>query len=47
MGFASVFASGALWTLAYERTRSLLPGILAHGVNNLMVAVDVLALLRL
>ena len=46
-GFASVFASGVLWTLAYERTRSLLPGILAHGVNNLMVAVDVLALLRL
>ena len=45
-GFASVFASGVLWTLSYEYTRSLLPGILAHGVNNLMVAVDVLALLR-
>jgi membrane protease YdiL (CAAX protease family) len=45
-GFASVFASGVLWTLSYEYTRSLLPGILAHGVNNLMVAADVLALLR-
>jgi uncharacterized protein len=47
VGFASVFASGALWTLAYERTRSLLPGMVAHGVNNFMVAVDALALLRL
>jgi membrane protease YdiL (CAAX protease family) len=47
VGFASVFTSGALWTLAYERTRSLLPGMVAHGANNLMVAVDALALLRL
>jgi membrane protease YdiL (CAAX protease family) len=47
VGFASVFVSGVLWTLAYERTRSLLPGMLAHSLNNLMVAVDALALLRL
>lgn len=47
LGLASVFASGLLWTLAYERTRSLLPAILAHGVNNLVVAGDMLALLRL
>jgi hypothetical protein len=47
IGFASVLVSGLLWTLAYEGTRSLLPGIVAHGVNNLIVAVDMLALLRL
>ena len=45
-GFASVFLSGVLWALAYERSRSLWPGILAHAVNNLSVTVTYLVLLR-
>jgi len=35
-GTLSVLMSGVLWALAYERTRSLLPGLIAHAVNNLM-----------
>ncbi len=46
-GFASVFLSGVLWALAYEWSRSLWPGILAHAVNNLAVTVTYLVLLRL
>jgi membrane protease YdiL (CAAX protease family) len=46
-GFASVFLSGVLWALAYERSRSLWPGILAHAVNNFSVTVTYLVLLRL
>jgi membrane protease YdiL (CAAX protease family) len=46
-GFASVFMSGILWALAYEKSRSLLPGILAHAVNNLSVTVTYLVLVRL
>jgi len=47
LGFASVFWSGLLWAVAYERTRSLLPGILAHMVNNLLVSAEFIWLLRL
>ena len=46
MGFASVFWSGTLWALAYERTRSLVPCMLAHAVNNLLVTVEFVWLLR-
>ena len=42
----SVFASGVLWALAYERTRSLLPGMLAHAVSNIQATTIVLATLR-
>jgi len=45
-GFLSVLISGLLWAIAYERTRSLLPGILAHAANNLTVTVTYLFLLR-
>ena len=45
-GFASVFVSGILWALAYEKSRSLVPGIVAHAVNNLSVTVTYLVLLR-
>jgi membrane protease YdiL (CAAX protease family) len=45
-GFLSVLISGLLWAIAYERTRSLLPGILAHAANNLSVTVIYLFLLR-
>jgi membrane protease YdiL (CAAX protease family) len=46
VGFGAVLASGVLWALAYERTRSLLPGILAHGAGNLVTTAIVLATLR-
>ena len=45
-GFGSVFISGLLWAWAYEKTGSLLPGMIAHAANNLAVAVTLLALLR-
>jgi uncharacterized protein len=45
-GFGSVFASGVLWAIAYEKTRSLLPGMAAHAANNVSAACAVLALLR-
>lgn len=45
-GFASVFGSGVLWAWGYERTRSLLPGILAHAANNLSAALTVFWFLR-
>jgi membrane protease YdiL (CAAX protease family) len=46
IGFASVFASGVLWALAYERTRSLVPGMLAHAASNVQATAIVLAALR-
>ncbi len=46
IGFASVFWSGILWALAYERTRSLLPAVLGHAINNLFVSVEFIWLLR-
>jgi hypothetical protein len=45
-GFGSVFASGIMWAVAYEKTGSLLPGIAAHAANNVSAACAVLALLR-
>jgi uncharacterized protein len=46
-GSLSVLMSGLLWAWAYERTRSLLPGLLAHSANNLMSTLWVVGLLRL
>ncbi len=45
-GFASVFWSGLLWAWVYEKTGSLLPGMLAHALNNLMVCFSLMWLLR-
>jgi CAAX protease family protein len=45
-GSASVFASGLLWAIAYERTGSLLPTMLAHAASNTMTAVVLMVLLR-
>jgi len=45
-GFGSVFLSGLLWAIAYERTGSLLPNTAAHLVNNVAAALGVLLLLR-
>ena len=47
VGFISVLWSGLLWAWMYEKTGSLLPGILAHAINNLLVCLSVMALLRL
>jgi len=46
VGFVSVFWSGLVWAWAYEKTGSLLPGIAAHMLNNLMVCLTVIWLLR-
>lgn len=46
IGFLSVFWSGFLWAWIYERTGSLIPGMLAHATNNLLVCLTVMALLR-
>jgi membrane protease YdiL (CAAX protease family) len=45
-GFGSVFLSGLLWAIAYERTGSLWPNTAAHVVNNVAAAGGVLLLLR-
>ncbi|MDF0675547.1 MAG: type II CAAX endopeptidase family protein [Nitrospira sp.] len=46
IGFLSVFWSGFLWAWVYERTGSLIPGMVAHATNNLLVCFTVMALLR-
>jgi membrane protease YdiL (CAAX protease family) len=46
LGTVSVFWSGLLWAWAYEKTGSLLPGMAAHMLNNLLVCATVMALLR-
>jgi CAAX protease family protein len=45
-GFLSVFLSGLLWAWVYERSRSLLPSMAAHVVNNATVALTLAAMLR-
>ncbi len=46
IGFLSVLWSGFLWAWIYERTGSLIPGMIAHAANNLLVCLTVMALLR-
>jgi membrane protease YdiL (CAAX protease family) len=45
-GLISVCWSGVLWAWIYEKTGSLGPGILAHAINNLLVCLAVMSLLR-
>jgi hypothetical protein len=45
-GFVAVTWSGMTWALGYERTRSLLPGVLAHAGSNLLATASFLLLLR-
>ncbi|MGH7349876.1 MAG: lysostaphin resistance A-like protein [Candidatus Rokuibacteriota bacterium] len=45
-GFVAVTWSGMVWALGYERTRSLLPGVLAHAASNLLATTSFLLLLR-
>ena len=46
IGFLSVLWSGFLWAWIYEKTGSLIPGIIAHAMNNLLVSLAVMVLLR-
>jgi membrane protease YdiL (CAAX protease family) len=46
VGLLSVLWSGVLWAWSYERTRSLVPGMLAHAAVNLLATLGVLLLLR-
>jgi membrane protease YdiL (CAAX protease family) len=46
VGLVSVLWSGVLWSWSYERTRSLLPGMLAHASVNLLASLGLLLLLR-
>ncbi|MDH5641048.1 MAG: CPBP family intramembrane metalloprotease [Nitrospira sp.] len=46
IGFISVLWSGFLWAWIYEKTGSLIPGMIAHAMNNLLVCLAVMALLR-
>jgi len=46
VGLIAVCWSGVLWAWIYEKTGSLAPGILAHAINNLLVCLTVMALLR-
>jgi hypothetical protein len=46
VGLISVCWSGVLWAWIYEKSGSLVPGIFAHAINNLLVCLAVMALLR-
>ncbi len=46
LAFLAVFWSGCLWAWSYERTGSLIPGMLAHAVNNGLVVCSILAFFR-
>lgn len=46
LGFASVLWSGLLWAWVYERSGSVLPGILAHMLNNVAVCLSIILFLR-
>jgi membrane protease YdiL (CAAX protease family) len=45
-GFMMTFWSGFVWAIAFERARSLLPGILAHSVYNLFFVLGILMIYR-
>jgi len=45
-GLVTIFWSGLLWAWAYEKTGSVLPGMVAHALNNSLVCLTVLLLVR-
>lgn len=45
-GLITIFWSGLLWAWAYEKTGSILPGMVAHALNNSLVCATVLLLVR-
>ncbi|PJA77922.1 MAG: hypothetical protein CO149_06850, partial [Nitrospirae bacterium CG_4_9_14_3_um_filter_51_5] len=46
VAFLTVLWSGLLWAWAYERTGSVIPGMLAHAVNNGVVVYALVAFFR-
>ncbi len=46
IAFLTVFWSGLLWAWAYERTGSVIPGMVAHAVNNGVVVYSLVAFFR-
>lgn len=45
-GFGMTFWSALVWTLAFERTRSLLPGVAAHAVYNALFVAGLVLVYR-
>jgi len=45
-GLLAVFCSGLVWAVAYEKTKSLLPSIVAHAVGNLNASLVVVLMFR-
>lgn len=45
-GFLVTFWSGFVWALAFERARSLLPGVFAHAVYNLFFVLGIVLVYR-
>lgn len=45
-GFLMTFWSGFVWAIAFEWTRSLLPGIVAHAIYNLFFVAGILLIYR-
>jgi membrane protease YdiL (CAAX protease family) len=46
-GFLSVAWSGLLWSLAYEKSRSLVPGMISHSIGNVLAFGGMVLLYRL
>ncbi len=46
IAFLTVLWSGCLWAWSYERSGSVIPGVLAHAVNNGMVVGSLVAFFR-
>lgn len=46
IAFLSVLWAGFLWAWAYERTGSVIPGMVAHAVNNGLVVYSLVAFFR-
>ncbi|GJL68046.1 MAG: hypothetical protein NPIRA06_06810 [Nitrospirales bacterium] len=46
IAFLTVFWSGLLWAWAYERTGSVIPGMVAHAINNGVVVYSLVSFFR-
>jgi len=46
VGFVALLWTGFLWAWSVEKTRSLLPAMIAHGVNNLLMSFMLIIFLR-
>jgi len=46
-GFIGIFWSGVVWAWMYERTRSLIPCVCMHGMDNLLFSANLALLFRI